>query len=181
MPVPNTVFQGTTFEADIVCPQRPPSAWTGTLRLTKTGQTDINIIGSGVGNKHIFTATPAQTQTWLAGRWNWTFLVTDGTDVFVIHQGSLTVAEINGAETALEAAKDAIHEVREALKQASGQPSSYSIKDRSLTRRTVDELLKLESYWQRRIQDLQADVDAKCNTKTGNRRITYGRFTKWAN
>lgn len=178
MPVPNLIYQGTTFAADIVCPQRPPTEWTGTLRLTKTGQPDINIIGTGSGNKYTFTATPAQTEGWLAGRWNWAFIVTDGTNTFLQANGSLTVAEINGSATELEAAKDALTEVREALKQASGQASSYSIKDRSLSRRSVQELLQLESYWVRRVQDLQAQVDSKCNTKTGNRRITYGAFAK---
>lgn len=178
MAVPATVYQSTTFAAEIVCSAYPPEIWTGELRLSKAGESDISIAGTstGDGKTHAFTALPAATALWVVGAWNWSFIVTDGTDTFLVQRGGLAVEEIGGSATELEQAKDYLAQVRSALGSAQGKVSSYSIKDRSLTNRSISELIQLESYWQRRVNDLTIANDLTCASKVGNRRITYGAF-----
>jgi hypothetical protein len=178
MGVPATVYQGTTFQAELNCPKYSNTIYTGKLLLTRTGEDDIEIVGTSGSSQwqYLFTATATETADWTAGSWNWSFIVTDGTDVFVSATGSILVEEINGKQSELDAAKASLVEVRAALAVASGQSTSYNIKDRSLTRRSVEDLLRLESYWLRRVQELE--IDAACKLKRGNRRITYATFTR---
>ena len=179
MPVPETVYQGTTFAADIVCHQYPPEVWSGELRLTRAGETDISLTGTdaGDGKTHIFTATPAVTDTWAAGQWNWAFIATDGTDAYLVQRGSLAVEEINGTATDLQAAKDKLTAAEAELEaRVSGKPYMLNWRDSSITRMTTAELMDAIAYWRRKVNELQRAADLVCPTKTGNRRITYARF-----
>lgn len=58
--------------------------------------------------------------------------------------------------------------------RVTGKPSSYSIKDRSLTRASVSELKSIIKYWTAKITSLKA---ADARRKGGvSRKITHTRF-----
>jgi len=180
MAIPETVYQSTTFAASIACSDYPSSEWDGELRLVQSGSSDIELTGTAAddGVTHEFSADTTATDGWAAGSWNWAFIATKGLDTFVAARGELTVTAIGADKTELASAKETLADVRAAIALASGRPSSYSIKDRSLTHKPVSELLQLESYFSRRVFDLQTQADRDCSEKTGNRRIIYAKFTK---
>jgi hypothetical protein len=179
MAVPSTVFRSITFLAEVACEAYPPTNYTGSLRLSQAGQSDIVIAGSdkGDGKTFVFTAAAATTATWGLGSWFWTVTAAAGGDVFVVATGSLTVAALNTVTTDLQAAINSLAEAEAELKaRVEGKAQSYSIKDRSLSRMSVAELMTAISYWRRRVQDLAAAQT--CGTAKGNPRITYGSFSR---
>jgi hypothetical protein len=179
MAVPEIVYKGTTFTATIVCVQNPPPTWVGELRLTRTGASDIVIAGTdgGDGKTHVFTVAAAVTATWTAAVYNWSFLVTSGATVILKQQGQLEVQAINGTVTELVAAKNNLAAAEaEMVERTTGKPQSYSIKDRSLSRMSLTELMATVSYWRRRVKELTDEQ--QCSETRGNRRITYGSFSQ---
>jgi len=147
------------------------------LSITSATEATITLAATGDGSTYTVSADATVTALWAVGDYTWAFTATLGDNTYLIQTGALTIAALTTVpQTDLASAETALADVRAALALASGQSVSYSIKDRSLTRRTVSELISLESYWQRRVNDLTATQDSACDSKTGNRRITYATF-----
>jgi hypothetical protein len=175
MSEPQTVRAGTTVQWTRALPDYDAGTWTASYRLNAANLPTITITTTGSGTIHSVDAKPATTELWAAGTYVWFLEVTDGTDVFQLDTGTIEVVAKNATGSYLADAKSNL-ETAEAAYQArvNGGASSYSIKDRSLTRMSADELLKAIDYWRRRVSTL---TDAERRRKgQSSRRITYARF-----
>lgn len=178
MAVPSEVYQGINFVAEVDCTKYPSSDYTGKLTLSKAGESNIVITGNAAsnGNAHEFSATAATTATWPAGAWSWTATAELGANAYLITTGTLTISALNGQTNALMDAKAALAEAEVELRAAQVRASSYSIKDRSLSRVSLNDLRGVVDYWRNRVKQLQAADDRACGR--GNRSITYGAFRR---
>jgi hypothetical protein len=150
-------------------------SWTATYKLNASGLATITITTTGSGTTHTVDSKPATTTGWAAGDYVWVLLVTDGTDTFELDTGTIEVVAENATGNDLLDAQNYLAAAEAELgERVTGKPSSYSIKDRSLTRMDEGELRKTITYWRKRVQVLE---DAERRRKgQKSKRIIHARF-----
>lgn len=149
---PNVITKGDSATWKKALSDYPASAWTLTYYFR--GAATLDKAASASGNEHLIELTPANTDTLTAGEYAWAAKVTDGTDVFTVATGQMTVlADLADASSGYESRPyvkrvlDAIEDLIEG--KVSADAASYSIQGRSLTRYTFDELETLRDKYKR--------------------------------
>lgn len=154
---------------------KPVDGWTASYVLNAAGLSTITIATTGSGSTYTVDAKPATTGAWTAGKYVWYLRVTDGTDVFELDSGTIEILAENATGDDLLDARAYLEQAETELKErATGKASSYSIKDRSLTRASVEELMKIVTYWRKRVNALESEERARKGLKS--KKITYARF-----
>lgn len=115
------------------------------------GPSQINMTAALDGK---FTATAAETASWVPGTYWWTIRATNGDDVEEVENGTLIVlpdmVNATGAfdgSSENEKALQAIHAVL--AKRASLDQERYRINNRELYRTPIADLIKLRGYYAR--------------------------------
>lgn len=116
------------------------------------GPSTIDLAADASGTGHRFAEVAADTSNWAEGLYTASIRVTDGTDVFEVECGQVTIAPdlvnvLDGTNQSTHAQKvlAAIEAVLE--NRATKDQQSYTINNRSLQRTPIADLLKLrESY-----------------------------------
>lgn len=149
--------------------------WSASYVLNATGLSTITISTTGSGNEFTVDTKPSTTGSWSAGTYAWYLKVSDGTDAYEVDSGTIEIIAENATGNDLLDARSYLDDAETELQaRVSGKASSYAIKDRSLTRATVEDLMKIVTYWRKRVNALE---DAERRRKgQSNRRITYARF-----
>ena len=172
---PTRVRANTTVYWERSLPNYDATTWTASYKLYADNLAPITISATGSGTEYTVDAKPVTTTDWAAGEYAWILLVTDGTDTFEIDRGTIEViAETATGNDLLDARRYLESAETELAARASGKPSSYSIKDRSLTRASVQELQRIVKYWRARVRTLENQERRRRGLKANN--ITYARF-----
>jgi len=175
MPEPAKVRAGLTAKWDRQIDGYDSVSWSAEYNLHAEGLSSITISATGSGNEYSISVPPATTSTWAAGYYHWILTVTDGSDVFEIDSGGIEILSESATGNDLMDAKVILRKAEaEYEERITGKASSYSIKDRSLTRMDAEELRQAIGYWRRRVQALQ-DAERRRKGKPSNR-IIYARF-----
>lgn len=175
-PEPTQIRAGTTVKWERTASDYQ-DGWTGVYKLNAAGLAEIEIATTRTGEVYSVDQKPNVTDLWAAGSYTWAFIVTDGTDKFVVASGFINIIAFNATGNPLADAKGYLDQAEQELaERTTGKPSSYSIKDRSLTRMSADELMRSISYWRNRVNTLTAQAERE-RCKSSKRRITYGRFS----
>lgn len=130
------------------------SSPTWTLTYYFRGAVVLDKAATASGGDHLLTLSAAETDTLTAGDYAWAAKVTDGSSVFTVASGQITVlADLEDATAGHETRPyvkrvlDAIEDLMEG--KVVTDASSYSIQGRSLTRYTFEELESLRDKYQR--------------------------------
>lgn len=149
--------------------------WSASYVLNAAGLSTITISTTGSGNDFTVDVKPSTTSTWAAGTYAWYLKVSDGTDTYEVDTGTIEILAENATGNDLLDARSYLDDAETELQaRVSGKASSYAIKDRSLTRASVEDLMKIVTYWRKRVNSLE-DAERRRKGKTSNR-ITYARF-----
>lgn len=174
-PEPTQIRAGTTIKWERT-ESEYQDGWTGAYKLNAAALAQITIPTTRSGAVYTVDQKPNVTDVYAAGAYTWIFSVTDGTDTFIADSGFISIIAFNATGNPLADAQKYLDQAEQELaERTTGKPSSYSIKDRSLTRMSADELIRAVSYWRQRVNILEAKTEReRCRTST--RRITYARF-----
>lgn len=145
------------------------------LRLALRGPAPIDLVGAPDGATHVFRATAEASAAWVPGTYWWQLRAHAGADVYPVADGQTIIAADlsrmdwnhdgrSHAEKVL-AAIEAVIEGRATLDQ-----QSYTIKDRSLQRTPLADLLKLRAQY-------RAEVLAQKRAASGGQSL-LGRAIK---
>ncbi|MBS1729842.1 MAG: hypothetical protein JSS67_03590 [Bacteroidetes bacterium] len=136
----------------------PADGWTLHYVLLATGLNPITIVGSASGTDHLVDIAAATTAGWVAGGYNWTSYVVNGSDRRTIGSGFVTIAPDPTTQTISydprTLAQKILAQIQTALAQELSNPlSEYRIGDRTVKRDpgTKDELLRMEAIFKARV------------------------------
>jgi len=146
------------------------SSWTMTYKMVNAASA-VSMSSSASGADHLFDIAPATTAAYTSGDYEYQAYVDDGTDRHTVETGFITILPALSVAADLRSHVKITLDAIQATIQgtATKDQASYSIASRSLSRRTISELLELEDVYLRR---WKAEQDAE-NRKNG--RVVGGR------
>jgi len=151
----------------------PASTWTLTYwfkQLAASGA-KFSIAASDDGDRYAVTVAAATTGAYTAGDYSWVAVVTSGSEVHEVDQGTLTILPKYNADAALDdrsharvvlAAIEAVIANRATLDQ-----QEYTIGSRSLKRMTVDELMTFRDKYRAEVYAEEQGEAARNGQSTG--------------
>jgi hypothetical protein len=154
----------------------PTASYTLSFRFRELASpyTQQTITAGKVSSAHVVTVAIADTASaYVAGDYSWQAIITrdsDGEQVQV-DQGLVTILpDITGAGTSASWVYRVLMAVRATIEgTASKEQSAYSIGGRSLSLRSVAELLELEKDFARRWRDEKNAIDRNAGRTSGSR------------
>lgn len=162
--LPDKIGAGLTFSRPVTLTAYPAQDWT--LSVLLRGPDVINLTATADGNQHMLTASAASTANWTPGLYTYAARVTNGTDVFEVESGQLTVApdiasvgEGHDGRTHAQRTLEAIEAVIE--KRASLDQERYRINNRELYRTPIADLLKLRDLYRAEVRREQLAARGK--------------------
>lgn len=145
---------GDTFDQSVSLADYPAAeGWQLKLRIVpRTGGTAIVIAGSADGDDHVLQASAALTAAWTAGGASWAAWVEKDDESFSIEAGQLTIVAdprtlAAGVDTRSVAARALEAIDLTLLGKGTTATASYTIKDRTLSSYSLDELRRLRDYF----------------------------------
>ncbi|WP_198556044.1 hypothetical protein [Halomonas sp. MES3-P3E] len=161
--IPKSTTAGTTLALSLALTAYPAPDWSATLILR--GAQSIDLASQPDGKLHTFTTAADVTASWKPGDYWYSLRVTDGTEVYEVETGTLTVdpdlaavSEFDG-RTHAERTLQAIEAVIEG--RASKDQDSYRINNRELRRTSISQLLKLRDVYRQEVRRLRASRRGK--------------------
>lgn len=162
---PTTLRQGDSLAVLVSLADYPAPTWTLTWYLS--GPTaELTKAATADGTDHLLELTPAETATLAVETMGFVAKASASGDVFTVLSGTVQVlpdlATSGPIDTRSQAQKvlDAIN--ASILGSATTDQQEYTIKDRSLKRMTLDEKLKLQAVYEKKVA---------LETRTGQRNI----------
>lgn len=149
--IPDTIRAGATLDIPVVLTAYPAPDWG--LKLILRGPEQIDLDSADDDAAHSLGAAASVTSDWAPGKYWWQLRAIRGAEVVIVEDGQLTItpdlALVEGAHdgrTHAERVLDAINAVIEG--RASIDQESYTIKDRSLNRTPLADLIMLKSKYE---------------------------------
>lgn len=146
---PASFVQGETVKWRWRDADYPPGTWTLSYSFVNADNAARSVTGTDNGdNTHLITLADTDSRNFGAGDWAWQAFVTDGSERFLVGTGRLEVVrDFTGADnfeprSDWEVILDAITATIKGT--ATVQQSSMSVGGRSLSERSVEELLTLQ-------------------------------------
>ncbi len=176
-PEPSKIRAGANvkWERSVSSDYSAADGWSLEYRLNATDLSTIQISTTGSGTTYTVDHDSTVTGAWAAGTYTWTLIATKGDDKHVLDTGLIEVVAFDATGNDLIDAQNNLDKAEtELAARAEGKASSYSIKDRSLTRADVDELMKIVSYWRKRVKALKSREARRKGRANPN--ISYVRF-----
>lgn len=157
--LPETIKAGLSFSLTLSLADYLAPEWQA--RIILRGPSKIDLVSEPAGEDHAFNKTPADTAAWAAGDYWYSLRVTDGTQIYELESGRITIqpdleAEDTGYDgsTHPEKVLAAIEAVIEG--RASKDQDSYRINNRELRRTPISQLLKLRDTYRIEVARLKA-------------------------
>jgi hypothetical protein len=147
--VPSKLITGDTFVAEFN--YEAPVGFTLSFRINGPQGEDAETRTYTVdASTNKATIAASDTENFLAGKYNWVLIQTDGTVVNSVDSGYF-IAEVR-ADLQVNQQKSHARKVLEAIEavlenRATHEQQSYSIKDRSLSRHSLPDLIELRKYY----------------------------------
>lgn len=171
----STIRANTTVKWERSINYDSADGYSASYVLNAAGLSTITISATLSGTTLTVDAKPATTTSWAAGTYAWYLKVTDGTDTFEVDSGTIKILAENATGNDLLDAKSYLADAEtELAARTTGKAESYSIKDRSLTRASAEELMQIIAYWRKRVSVLE-DQERIAKGRKSNR-ITLARF-----
>lgn len=180
--MPSVITAGDTLLLNIAGGDYPATEnWSLTYTFRTKDGSNVTFTSTANGSDHLFNVDAATTGTWTAGEYYGVGKVTDGTTVVTIWTGRLTVATDLSTQpdnfdtrTSAQICLDAINAVLEG--KATRDVLSTTIAGQSITRMTFTELLQAKAFFESKVNQEQAALDAAQGKTTGNHVLI--RFNK---
>lgn len=156
---PDTITAGLTLKLPITLTAYPAPDWS--LVILLRGAEQIDLTGTASNNQHLIEAPATTTAAWLPGAYWYSVRVTDGTDVFQVEEGTVTIkADLASAGAGYDG-RGHVEKVLAAIEaviegRASRDQESYKINNRELKRTPIADLLKLRSHYRDELRRLEA-------------------------
>lgn len=165
MSLPTTITAGDTFSYVVTSATYTNSdGYTVYLKLRGAGSIDLTGTAT-TDSEFTITETAANTANWTAGFYKYVIYASDGTNEYTLDTGTTEVtlrADLDPTTDIRSHAQkvlDAIEAVIEG--RASTDQQSYTINGRSLTRMTVDDLLKFRRLYKQEVKKEQGKYRSK--------------------
>ncbi len=168
------ITQGETYKFSIELTDYPSPPWDSTMLFTSADNA-YEVIGTSTGTGHEFKIAPAVTATYVDGDYRYRIVVTDGTDVYTANAGYMTVAldpTVPGnSMTHVEKTLYALNQTIEG--KATSDILSYSIRGRSISRMSPEELLSWRDKYLQFFQQeqIEQDIENGINVQHGVIRV----------
>jgi hypothetical protein len=141
-------------------------------RLENSGATEIEITASASGSDYLVSVIAATTAAYTAGFYHWQAYITRDSDSERVTIGS-GVFEVFANKDAATSdprshAKIMVDKIESLLEgRADADVSTYSIQGRSLTKLSIDDLIKWRNYYKRELFHLEKQERRKRGKGTG--------------
>ena len=151
----------------------PNDEYTATYvaRVTGGGASELQIVGVASGSAYLFTADSAATALYDAGYYHWQLEISrnsDGNRV-VVAIGAFTVLvdlDVNNSDPRTHA-EIMLTKIESLLQgRADSDVSNYSIQGRSLTKLSIDELIKWRDYYNAEVNRMKRLEEIRLGRKT---------------
>lgn len=132
----------------------------------------ISITATADGDDYLFTFPATATANYHTNEFTFIVTVTDGTDRVTVDEGTITIlqnipADNSDARSHAQLMLDKIETLLQGKADADVQ--NYSINNRSLTKMSIDELLKWRDYYKAEVLREKRIERAKSGKGSGNR------------
>lgn len=147
---PKSIQAGVSFRVEIVAPDYPIPGWQ--MYALLRGPAALRLDASGEDTLHVFAVPGSQTSEFVPGKYAISVRVTDGTDVFEVESGPLSIigdiAKFSSGHDPRGHAERVLSAIEAVIEgRASKDQQSYTINGRTLVRTSIAELLQLrETY-----------------------------------
>jgi hypothetical protein len=134
----------------------PNTLFTATYvaRITAGGASEIQLTGTAYGNDYLFSATSAESANFTPGYYHWQLEMVRNSDSqrIVVDRGTFTAIvdlDVNGTDPRTHA-EIMVGKIQSVLEnRADADVASYSIEGRSLTKMSIEDLLRWRDYYRR--------------------------------
>lgn len=156
---PSSITAGTTLDRTVVLTAYPAPEWQ--LSAYLRNDHDITLQAEADGSNHRFHVAATVTAAWHPSEYWYSLRVTNGTDVYEIETGSLTVKpDLSVVHSAYDG-RNHVQRVLEAIeavleKRASIDQERYRINNRELYRTPISELLALRDRYKAELRRMKA-------------------------
>jgi hypothetical protein len=174
MTVPSNLIAGDTWEWTRDLSDYPAGTWTLTYYFWKDGKS-FSAAATADGTTHSVSVSAATTADYTPGGYVWQARVTDGTDVYTVEEGWVTV-KANPA-TAKADPRSWARRTLEAIEcflegNATTAQSSMTIQGRSISRWPLAELMQLRD---RLRQEIRVEEQGSAAGLGRNIKVRFGR------
>lgn len=133
----------------------------------------ITITATADNSDYLFTFTSTATANYHVGEWAFIVTVTDGTNRVTVDEGTFKVLQNIPTDNSTDTrshARIVLDKIETLLEgKADADVQNYSINNRSLTKMSVDELLKWRDYYKAEVLREKRIERAKSGQGSGNR------------
>ncbi len=173
---PSSLIAGDTAKWQKSLADYPASAgWVLSYELVNAASR-ITFGSTALGDDHLVTVPAATTAAWASGAYTWRARAALGAEVYTVGGGQMQVQPAFAAELdASSHARRTLEAINAVLEgRASSATAEYSIAGRSLKYIPIDELLALQSSYERKVKS--EETAAKLAAGLGNPGRIYVRF-----
>ena len=133
----------------------------------------ISITATADGDDYLFTFLATATADYHVGEWSFIITVTDGTNRVTVDEGTFKVLQNIPTDNTTDTrshARIVLDKIETLLQgKADADVQNYSINNRSLTKMSIDELLKWRDYYKAEVLREKRIERAKSGKGSGNR------------
>lgn len=175
--VPESLIAGDTWTWTRALPQYAGPTWAATVYFENSVR-QFSVAGSASGTTHTFTIARVTTADYQPGEYRWRLSVTDGTSRYTIEQGRTVVLPDPAAAGTIDT-REHPRKVLAAIEAYLENPAnlsaaSFSVRDRTLGRYTLTEILKMRDLYRAEVAAL--DAAERSAAGLGSNRRAYVRF-----
>jgi hypothetical protein len=174
MTVPSNLIAGDTWEWTRDLPDYPAGTWTLTYYFWKDGKS-FSAAATADGSAHAVSVSAVTTADYSPGGYVWQARVTDGTDVYTVDEGWVTV-KANPATANFDPRSDAritLEAVTCFLKgNATTAQASMTLNGRSISRWSLAELRQWQKELRQEVRDEERGSSAGLSR---NIKVRFGR------
>tara|TARA_X000001382_G_scaffold21909_1_gene13322 strand:+ start:463 stop:1050 length:588 start_codon:yes stop_codon:yes gene_type:complete len=151
----------------------PTDEYTATYvaRVTGGGASEIQIAGTVSGGAYLFAANSTSTASYNAGYYHWQLEIVRDSDSnrIVVDRGAFDILvdlDANNADPRIHAEK-MLTKIESLLEgRADSDVSNYAIQGRSLTKLSIDELIKWRDYYNAEVSAMKRNEQIHLGRKT---------------
>ena len=151
----------------------PTADYTATYvaRITGGGASEIQLTGTASNGAYLFTADSTTSAAFVPGYYHWQLEIVRNSDSnrIVVDRGAFTAIvdlDVNNSDPRTHAEK-MLTKIESLLEgRADSDVANYSIQGRSLTKLSIDELVKWRDYYQSEVNRIKRLEEIKLGRKT---------------
>ena len=178
--IPSTFVAGDKLLFTISLPSFPASeGWTLTYSFRTKEGSEIDIDSTASGSLHLFTVLPAETSTWIAGKYYGFAKISSGTITHTVWKGYLEIepdlSQQEGNFDTRSHAQKCLDSINAVLEGKAGRDVlSTTIAGQSISRMSFGELISAKAYYENLVASERDNLESASGT--GSKRNILVRF-----